>query len=57
MPYAALADQDELAWVTLEEVTAAARAFLHPVLGGEVDAAWEPAAWAWRSPQDASRNW
>jgi len=49
VPYAALAEQDELAWTTLEDVTAAARAFLDPVLGGTVDAAWEPAAWAWRS--------
>ena len=48
VPYAALAEEDELAWTTLEEVTAAARAFLDPVLAGEVAATWEPAEWAWR---------
>jgi hypothetical protein len=49
VPYAALAEQDALAWMTLDEVTAAARAFLDPVLAGQVDAIWEPAAWAWRA--------
>jgi len=49
-PYVALAREDELAWPTLAEVTAAARAFLDPVLAGELDAAWSPGAWAWRRP-------
>jgi hypothetical protein len=49
LTYAALAEQDELAWTTLAEVTVAARAFIDPVLGGEVDALWDPVAWAWLS--------
>ena len=49
-PYAAMAREDELAWPTLAEVTAAARAFLDPVLAGGLDAAWSPGTWAWRRP-------
>lgn len=49
-PYAAMAREDELAWPTLAEVTAAARAFLDPVLAGGLDATWSPGAWAWRRP-------
>lgn len=46
-PYAAMAREDQLPWSTLDEVTHAARAFLDPVLAGELDATWEPARWAW----------
>lgn len=46
-PYAAMAREDELAWLTLEEVTQVARAFLDPVLAGGLDAAWKPGRWAW----------
>jgi hypothetical protein len=49
-PYVAMAREDQLAWPTLAEVTAAARAFLDPVLDGELDATWSPRAWAWRRP-------
>ena len=49
-PYVAMAREDQLAWPTLAEVTAAARTFLDPVLAGELDAAWSPGAWAWRRP-------
>ena len=49
MPYAAMAREDRLAWATLDAVTAAARAFLDPVLAGGVDAIWEPDGWAWRA--------
>jgi hypothetical protein len=46
-PYAAMAIDNELPWRTLPEVTAAARGFLDPVLGGAVDATWAPALWRW----------
>ena len=49
-PYAAMAREDQLAWTTLDEVTKAAKAFLDPVLAGEVDATWTPDTWAWGSP-------
>ena len=47
-PYAAMANADQLAWPTLSEVTAAAKAFLDPVLAGERDERWDPASWRWR---------
>jgi predicted nucleotidyltransferase component of viral defense system len=47
-PYAAMAHDDQLAWPTLDEVTAAARRFLDPVLAGDLDATWEPAHGSWR---------
>lgn len=47
-PYAAMAREDHLEWTTLDEVTAAARAFLDPVLAGSLDATWKPEIWAWR---------
>jgi hypothetical protein len=40
MPYAAMAKADQLAWSTLADVTAAAKAFLDPSLAGERDARW-----------------
>jgi nucleotidyltransferase AbiEii toxin of type IV toxin-antitoxin system len=46
--YAAMAREDQLAWLTLDEVTQAAQAFLDPVLAGELDATWEPERWSWR---------
>jgi hypothetical protein len=46
-PYAAMAREDQLAWATLEEVTKAAKAFLDPVLAGDLDATWRPDTWAW----------
>jgi len=46
-PYVAMAREDQLDWHTLAEVTAAARAFLDPVLAGDLDAVWSPARWAW----------
>ena len=47
-PYAAMAREDQLAWITLDEVTKAAQTFLDPVLAGELDATWEPETWSWR---------
>lgn len=49
-PYAALAAEDELEWPTLSDVTAAARAFLDPVLSGGVDMVWVPDQWTWGRP-------
>ena len=47
LPYAALAEEDALAWATLDDVTLAVQAFLDPVLSGRIDARWNPNAWAW----------
>jgi hypothetical protein len=42
-----MAREDQLAWTTLDEVTRAAKAFLDPVLAGDVDATWNPESWTW----------
>ena len=47
-PYAAMAVEDQLRWRTLFDVTAAARAFLDPILEGASDAIWSPESWSWR---------
>ena len=47
VPYATIAREDELPWATLVDVTAAARAFLDPVLVADLDAMWNPKIWAW----------
>jgi hypothetical protein len=47
-PYTAMAREDQLAWLTLDEVTKAAQTFLDPVLAGELDATWDPERWSWR---------
>ena len=49
-PYRAMAREDQLAWSTLEEVVKAAKGFLDPILGGNFDAAWDPATWTWHEP-------
>ena len=46
-PYAAMAQEDQLAWATLDEVTEAVQAFLNPVLGGSADGVWNPKTWTW----------
>lgn len=46
--YAAMATEDELEWPTLDQVTSAARAFLDPVLAGDLEATWLPTEWIWR---------
>ena len=46
--YAAMARADQLAWLTLDDVTKAAQTFLDPVLARELDATWEPETWTWR---------
>jgi hypothetical protein len=45
--YARMAEEDDLRWQTLDDVTVAAKAFLDPLLGGARIARWEPASWAW----------
>jgi len=47
-PYAAMARDDQLAWLTLDDVTKAAQTFLDPVLAVELDATWERETWGWR---------
>jgi hypothetical protein len=46
-PYAKVAREDGLPWGSLDEVAAAARAFLDPVLRDELGAEWRPDAWGW----------
>ena len=46
-PYEAMAREDQLPWATLESVTDAARAFLDPVLAGQLEATWEPWTSTW----------
>lgn len=46
-PYASLARLDHLRWATLADVFEAARSFLDPVLGGSLDATWDPDNWTW----------
>jgi hypothetical protein len=55
-PYAAMAREDELAWLTLAEVTTAAKAFLDPVLAGLLEAAWNPEAWRWETTGRVGRR-
>ncbi len=47
VPYAAMAREDHLAWPTLADVTAAAKAFLDPVLAESGPVTWDPVTWRW----------
>jgi hypothetical protein len=47
LPYAAMARSDQLTWSTLNEVTRVAKAFLDPLLAGNLDAVWDPDTWTW----------
>jgi predicted nucleotidyltransferase component of viral defense system len=47
-PYAEIARTNSLAWTTLAQVTAVARAFLNPVLAGS-HGNWLPSAWKWQA--------
>lgn len=49
-PYATIAREDQLRWLTLEEAFTAARVFLDPVLATHGDLVWEPAIWRWTAP-------
>jgi hypothetical protein len=42
-----MAREDQLRWTTLDEVTAAVKVFLDPLLAGKRDATWLPAEWQW----------
>jgi hypothetical protein len=42
-----MAAEDDLPCPTLSSVTAAARAFLDPVLAGVKGDRWNPSTWAW----------
>ena len=46
-PGSSLARRAQLRWATLTVVFEAARAFLDPVLGEPLDAAWDPGTWSW----------
>ncbi len=48
-PFALIARKDQLAWTTLHEVSAAAAAFLDPLLAGDLDAVWNPETWTWNA--------
>jgi len=39
--------EGQLRWTTLDDVTAAAKAFLAPVLARGLDATWLPTEWRW----------
>ncbi len=47
-PYATMAENDDLAWKTLLEVTGAAETFLNPVLESAECGTWEPSSWLWK---------
>lgn len=47
-PYEAMARSDQLAWPTLEDVTRSVQRFLDPVIGGSLDATWQPTDWTWQ---------
>jgi hypothetical protein len=46
--YARMATRDRLPWPSLDAVTAAVRAFLNPVLAGQIGR-WDPAHWSWQN--------
>jgi hypothetical protein len=48
-PYAAMANENGLAWPTIAGVTMAAQAFLDPILGNREDTIWQPGSWTWQA--------
>lgn len=46
--YAAFARAERLPWRDLDEVNAAVHAFLDPLLGGDLNATWDPEAWSFQ---------
>jgi hypothetical protein len=48
--YAAMASEQRLRWRTLEDLVAAVRAFLDPVLRGDDCGSWSRERWAWTAP-------
>jgi len=55
IPYGQMVISNELAWPTLDQLTASARAFLDPVLTGVVGI-WHPATWSWESIPTSRRH-
>ncbi|NVJ09192.1 nucleotidyl transferase AbiEii/AbiGii toxin family protein [Myxococcus sp. AM001] len=47
-PYAKMAREDVLPWLTLDALAAAVRAFLGPVLANSQAGTWAPETWTWR---------
>ena len=47
-PYTTMAENDDLAWKTLPEVTGAVEKFLNPVLASSDCGTWEPTSWLWK---------
>ena len=45
-PYLAMARDNDLAWLTLEQLTPVVATFLNPVLAGR-DGVWHPGRWSW----------
>jgi hypothetical protein len=45
-PYTEMVRENDLAWTTLEQLSAAVRAFLNPVLAGN-GGTWRPVGWTW----------
>jgi hypothetical protein len=45
--YAAMQQENDLLWISLDDVTTAVRAFLDPVLAGQLDATWDPMKSSW----------
>jgi hypothetical protein len=48
-PYREMARENDLSWPTIEELLAAVRAFLDPVLAG-VEGRWDQTSWSWGDP-------
>jgi hypothetical protein len=46
--YKELADAHGLPWTSLEQITAAVRAFVDPILNNSEVTTWDSAAWVWR---------
>jgi hypothetical protein len=46
-PYIKMVREDQLAWVTLDEITQAVKSFLDPVLAGSQLTDWNPSTWTW----------
>ncbi len=50
-PYAKMAREDALPWLTLDALTTAVRAFLGPVLASAHAGTWVPETWTWSMPR------
>jgi hypothetical protein len=48
--YARMANADDLPWLTMDDLLAAVRAFIDPVLAG-VPGTWDHESWSWSNPQ------